>query len=156
MQRHLLIITTLVFCLLAGHSATAGDRCSVRDVAGNWAFATGIGRQALGGDFPPGKDITAIGTMDIERNGTISGRFDIAVQDAFSFPGITYTGVIVVNPDCTGTVTFQTSVGSARTDSIVIVSRREILAMSLDPLNLWTYQIRRIARGLGRGDHDDD
>ena len=55
--------------------------------------------------------------------------------------------------DCTGTVSFATSVGSVRTDSIVVVNRREILGMSQDPANLWTYQVRRIA-GPGRANDD--
>ncbi len=156
MNRNLLIITTLVFSLLAGRPAAAESNCSVRDISGNWMFATSIGRQMLGAPFPPDKDITAIGTMNIERDGSLSGTFDVTVQDTVFLPGIVYTGSVVVHPDCTGTVTFQTSVGSVRSDSIVVINRREILAMSQDPLNLWTYQIRRIARGLNRGDRDDD
>ena len=72
MNRHLLITTALVLALLAGRPAAAGDNCSVRDVAGNWTFATGIGRQMLGEPFPPEKDIAAIGTMNIAR-GLIRG-----------------------------------------------------------------------------------
>ena len=157
MNRHLLIIATLLCCTLLGRPAAADDTCSVEDVAGNWVFATGVGRQMLGGNIPPNKDITAIGTMNIERDGTLSGQFDFTVQDSFFFPGLDYVGSIVVNPDCTGTVTFVTSFGTSRTDSIALVSRREMLGMSQDPLNLWTYEIRRIAanlRGNGRG-HDD-
>ena len=74
----------------------------------------------------------------------------------FFFPGVDYVGTVVVNPDCTDTVIFETSFGSVRSDSIVVINRREMLGMSQDPLNLWTYQIRRIARGLNRGDRDDD
>ena len=40
--------------------------CSLRNVAGKWLFATSIGRQMLP-DFPPDKDITALGTMVIRR-----------------------------------------------------------------------------------------
>ncbi len=158
MKRNALALGAISLLMLLGRPALAGDGCSVRDIAGKWMFATGIGRQMLGGDIPPGKDITAIGTMNIARNGTLSGTFDVTVQDAFFFPGVTYVGNIVVNRDCTGTVTFETSLGSVRSDSIALVSRREMLAMSQDPLNLWTYQIRRVAanlRGYGR-DRDDD
>lgn len=157
MKRHALALGAIVIFTLLGRPAAADDTCSVRDLAGNWVFATGIGRQMLGGDVPPNKDITAIGTMNIARDGTLSGRFDFTVQDSFFFPGVDYVGSVVVNPDCTGTVTFQTSFGSVRTDSIAVVSRREMLGMSQDPLNLWTYEIRRIAANLrsnGRG-HDD-
>ena len=156
MHRHLLTILAILVCAVSARPAVADSGCSVRDIAGQWVFATGIGRQMLGVPFPPDKDITAIGTMNIERNGTLSGTFDVTVQDAVFIPGIAYVGSVVLNPDCTGTVTFETSVGSVRSDSIAVINRRNILAMSQDPLNLWTYQIRRIARGLSGGDRDDD
>ena len=155
MYRYFLALSAILICTLASRPALAGASCSVRDIAGNWMFATSIGRQMLGEPFPPDKDITAIGTMNIERNGNLSGTFDVTVQDTVFIPGIVYVGSVVLKPDCTGTLTFETSVGSVRSDSIVVVNRREILAMSQDPLNLWTYQIRRIARGLNRGDRDD-
>ena len=155
MHRHILILSAILICALASRPALAGSGCSVGQIAGQWVFATSIGRQMLGVPFPPEKDITAIGTMNIERDGTLSGTFDVTVQDTVFIPGIVYVGSVVLNPDCAGTVTFETSVGSVRSDSIVVVNRREILAMSQDPMNLWTYQIRRIARGLSRGDRDD-
>ncbi len=148
----------LTGCLLLLSAALANpawaDRgCSVRDVAGKWMFATGIGRQMLPG-FPPDKDITAIGTMNIARDGSLEGTFDVTVQDTFFQPDIPYTGSVVVNSDCTATIEFVTALGSARTDSIVIVNRRAMTAMSQDPLNLWTYEIRRVAGSL-RWNRDD-
>lgn len=131
----------LVFGISQAH---AGGKCSTRMLAGKWVFATSIGRQMLGAPFPPGKDITAIGTMNIERNGSLSGEFDATVQDTFFLPGNTYSGAVVIDSDCTGTLTFITSQGTVRTDSIVVVSRKEMIGMSQDPLNLWTYQVRRI------------
>ena len=48
--------------------------CSVRKIAGRWVFATGVGQ------FPAfGGDITAIGTMNIDREGDLSGKFDATV-----------------------------------------------------------------------------
>ena len=148
----LAIAATLVFAL-PGEATHAGNGCSVKSIAGKWMFATGIGRQSLGAPFPPGKDITAIGTMNINRDGSLSGTFDATVQDTIFLPGIVYDGSVVINPDCTGTVSFVTSAGSVRTDSIVVLSRGRMLGMSQDPNNLWTYQIRRVAAGLR--DRDD-
>jgi hypothetical protein len=37
-----------------------------------------------------------------------------------------------------------------RTDSIVVLSRSEIWGMSQDPLNLWTYKVRRISKVPGQ------
>ena len=156
MKRLVFTSVLIAFCAVFARPSLADSSCSVRDVTGNWMFATSIGRQMLGEPFPPDKDITAIGTMNIERDGTLSGTFDVTVQDTVFLPGVAYSGSVVVNRDCTGTVTFQTSVGSVRSDSIVLVNRREILAMSQDPLNLWTYQIRRIAGNLGRNWRDRD
>jgi hypothetical protein len=97
--------------------------------------------------FPPGKDITAIGTMNIAHDGSLTGTFDVTVQDTAFVPEIPYSGSVQVNDDCTGTLSFATALGSVRTDSILVVDRSEILAMSQDPLNLWTYQVRRVGRG---------
>jgi hypothetical protein len=125
--------------------------CSLRDVAGQWLFATGIGRQMLPG-FPPDKDITALGTMDIRPDGTLTGTFDVTVQDSFFIPGIGYDGTVVINPDCIGTLTFVTGVGPVRTDSIAVVGRGEMIGMSQDPANLWTYQVRRVGYFNHRSD----
>ena len=70
----------------------------------------------LAGDSPD-----LIGTMNIDRDGSVSGKFDLTVQDFIFLSDITYTGSVTVNPDCTGTLTFVTSFGSMRTDSIVVV-----------------------------------
>lgn len=125
--------------------------CSMRNVTGRWLFATSIGRQMLP-DFPADKDITALGTMIIKRDGSLSGSFDVAVEDTFFMPGIRYEGSVVINRDCTGTLSFVTELGSARTDSIALVGPGEFLGMSQDPFNLWTYQARRIGHVNRRDD----
>ena len=108
-------------------------------------------RSALTG----GGDITAIGTMNINKDGSLNGKFDVTVPGAFFLENLIYSGSVTVNPDCTGTLTFITSAPSERTDSIVVVDRREMLAMSQDPENLWTYQIRRISSKRPKDDDDD-
>lgn len=138
--------------LLPTAQALADYACSTRAIAGSWVFATGIGRQMLG--FPEGKDITAIGTMNISRDGSVSGKFDATVQDTIFLPGNTYSGTVSVNRDCTGTLTFVTSAGTTRIDSIVVVDRDEILGMLQDPLNLWTYQVRRLSGTRASDDGD--
>lgn len=154
-MKRIIVLCIAVFTATAAPLASAGDRCNAKMLAGRWVFATSIGRQSLGAPFPPGKDITAIGTMNIERDGALSGRFDATVQDTFFLPDNTYSGSVVVNRDCTGTLTFVTSQGTVRTDSIVIIDRGEFLAMSQDPMNLWTYEVRRIS-GRSKGRRDDD
>ena len=148
MNRYLTLAATFAFLLLGNPTLADDGGCSVHDIKGKWIFATNIGRQSLGEPFPPDKDITAIGTMNIERDGTVSGTFDVTVEDFAFVPGVVYTGEVVVNPDCTGTLTFVTTLGSVRSDSIAVVSRREMIGMSQDPLNLWNYQVRRIAGQL--------
>ena len=142
-MRRLLVTLFVTASLGAASSASASHQCSVRAIAGQWVFATGIGKQALP-TLPPNKDITAIGTMNIYRDGTIEGVFDATVQDAAFLASVTYTGSIVVDSDCRATLTFATSEDSIRTDSVVIVDRSEMIGMSQDPANLWTYQIRRV------------
>jgi hypothetical protein len=125
------------------HSFPGRHGCSLRDVTGKWLFATSIGRQMLP-DLPPEKDMTALGTWVVTRDGGFSGTFDVTVEDTLFAQGVPYTGSIVINPDCTGTVTFVTGLGSTRIDTIAVVGRGEILGMSQDPANLWTYQVRRV------------
>jgi hypothetical protein len=140
--------------MFAAVPALADNRCSIKAVVGKWIFATGVGHQMLGPPFPDGKNITAIGTLNIDRHGNLSGQFDATVQDFTFLPAIAYNGAITVNKDCTGTVTFITSVGTMRTDSIAVISRDEMLGMSQDPANLWTYQVRRISSRTGKGRDD--
>jgi hypothetical protein len=130
--------------------ALADDKscsCSTQMLAGHWVFATEVGQQKL----LPGGDITAIGTVNIDRDGNLSGKFDATVAEFAFLPNNTFTGSVTVNPDCTGTQTFVTSAGTGRTDSIVVLSRDEIWGMSRDPLNLWTFRGRRIC---GRPAHE--
>ncbi len=149
MIRFIRILMALIACTLVAGPAFADTGCSIKKLAGNWVFATGIGQQNL--PFPPSDgDITAIGTMNIYRDGSLEGRFDVTVFNDLPGQDIPYWGSIVVNSDCTGTLQFTTPL-SSRTDSIVIVSRKEILGMSRDPLNLWTYQVRKIG-----SDDDED
>ena len=128
--------------------AQDGDRpCSVQSIAGEWMFATEVGQQA----FIPDQegDITAIGTMNIDSEGNVNGEFDNTIAEFMSFPDNTYAGSITVDADCRGTLTFITSSGAMRTDSIAVVSQSEFWGMSRDPNSLWTYRVQRISRGAG-------
>jgi hypothetical protein len=125
---------------LAAPAVTADEGCSVQDIAGRWVFATGVGQlPALGGD------ITAIGTMNIDAEGNLDGRFDVTVATVRFLPGVPYSGSVVVNDDCTGTLRFVTGAGTVRTDSIVVLGREDMWGMSQNPANLWTYTVRRIS-----------
>jgi hypothetical protein len=136
-----LIGAMMLFGLAA--PALANPPCSVRSLAGAWVFATEVGQQKL---LPAPGDITAIGTINIDETGNISGKFDFTVAEFGFFPNNVYTGTITVSKDCTGTVTFVTSAGTGRTDSIVVVSRSEMWSMSQDVMNLWTAKARRISK----------
>jgi len=92
--------------------------------------------------------------MNIASDGSVKGKFDFTVFGEVFVEDFPYWGSIVVNSDCTGTIEFTTP-ASQRKDSIVIVSRGEMLGMSRDTRNLWTYQVRRISpvyRWARRGD----
>lgn len=136
-----MMIAAMLAVLALPAAADAKQRsCSIQDLAGHWIFATEVGH------FPAfGGDITALGTMDIDGEGNVNGKFDATVSTVASLKGVLYHGSVTVDPDCTGTLVFQTSAGTTRTDSIAIVSHREILGMSQDPGNLWTYRVRRIS-----------
>jgi hypothetical protein len=125
------------------HDEERAHRCSNRATAGAWMFFTDVGHIAL----PTLKgDITALGTMNIDANGNVDGRFDATIGDVAFLAGVTYTGTLLVNPDCTGTLTFTTSAGSVRTDSIAVLDNgREMRGMSQDKLNLWTYTAKKLS-----------
>jgi hypothetical protein len=134
-------LTTLTLALLFGTSAFAGESpdCSARMLAGRWMFATDVGKQT----FFPGGDITAIGTFRVDRYGNIKGVFDATVAGWMHLPGVKFAGAFTVNPDCTGTLTFETEKGTRRTDSIIILGDR-IRGMSQDVQFLWTYEAKRM------------
>lgn len=116
--------------------------CDLKNLAGRWMFATDVGRQNL---FPSSDgDITAIGIFSLDRKGKAKGSFDATVQEFMFFDDIGFEGTLVVNSDCTGTFHFVTSVGTERTDSIVVLSPWRIRAMSQDINNLWTYEMERL------------
>lgn len=152
MKKTTVVAWTLAALLVGAPAWADGGVCSTKMMAGRWVFATGIGHQALEG-APPPADITAIGTMNIARDGTLEGVFNVTFEGAAHVAGIPYFGTIVVNPDCTGTVSFVTGAGSARSDSIVVLNRYQYWGMSEDPNNLWTYEARRLpGRHAGRDD----
>ena len=138
----------LLSCLSMPALAQNARPCSVGSIAGAWVFATGIGQQAFP-NFPSDGDITAIGTMNIGKDGSVEGVFDNNFAEFMAFTNNTYSGSVTVTPDCLGELTFVTSSGITRVDTIAIVSRDEFLGMSRDPNNLWTYQVRRISRAAG-------
>jgi hypothetical protein len=139
------LMTVLLFGvgLLLTTAALGKDNCSTRALAGNWIFATEVGQ------FPAfGGDITALGTMNFDKKGNLSGEFDATVALIVFLPDNKYSGSVTVASDCTGTLTFVTDAGTERTDSIAVVSETEIWGMSQDTENLWTYRMRKIS---GRG-----
>ncbi len=135
------VLTALALAMLLGTNAfaTGNQECSARMLAGRWMFATDVGKQT----FFPGGDITAIGTFHVDRQGKLKGVFDANVAGWMFLPGVKFTGGFVVNPDCTGTLTFVTANGNSRTDSIIIVDDR-IRGMSQNVQFVWTYEARRM------------
>jgi hypothetical protein len=118
------------------------ESSNTRMLAGRWMFATDVGHQIR---FPGGGHITAIGVFRFDRQGTLlDGVFDATAENFRLLPGITFTGSVVVNANCTGTLTFVTSGGVTRTDSIVVLGPGFVRGMSQDPDNLWTYEMRRL------------
>ena len=143
-MKALMTATALILGLVFAAPAMANGKdgsCSTRSVAGRWIFATEVGQ------FPEfGGNITAIGTMNIDRKGNVSGEFDFTVAEVVFGPDTTYEGSITVDADCTGTLHFVTSTGGERTDSIAVVGDGEMWGMSQDISNLWTYRVRRLSK----------
>ena len=140
-MKALMVVTVLGLVLAAPAVAEeVFQSCATRRLAGNWLFATEVGQQKI----LPGGDITAMGTMNFDRDGNLSGTFNVTVAEFQFFSDIAYSGSVTVNSDCRGTLTFITALGTVRTDSILVVSQTGIWGMSQDPSNLWTYRARRI------------
>lgn len=92
--------------------------------------------------------MTALGTLNFDIHGNMSGKYDFNVA---GFPGNwsgTQAGKVTVNPNCTGIMTFtwNDSTGEGtRLDSLAIArSGREILGMVADGSAVWTYKAERI------------
>lgn len=133
-------VAALVAGMSAPASAADGDGfCSTQNLAGSWLFFTEVGHTEYGGP-----DITALGTMNIDKEGNLSGTFDVTVANVISLPEIGYSGSVTVDSDCIGTIMFVTDSGAARTDRIAVFSRDEFRGMSLIPDNMWTYWARRV------------
>jgi hypothetical protein len=133
----------LATAMLLSTTAWAGDahdECSSRMLVGRWMFATDVGKQT----FFPGGDITAIGTFRVDRAGNLKGKFDATIANFGFLPGVEFNGTVTVNPDCTGTLTFTTSRGTTRTDSIIVLGYGHVRGMSQDVAFLWTYDMRRL------------
>lgn len=134
--------------------------CSVESIAGNWIFATDVGQLADQNGTLLGH-ITAIGTMNIDRAGNLTGEFDNTRRREMKSGtalNVSYWGVITVGPDCRGTLTFETSGGAKRMDSIAVLNSHEMRAMTRAPAlspdvslawTLWTYRIVRISSAKG-------
>lgn len=120
--------------------ANAHDGCSLKSLAGKWMFATDVGRQNL---FPGG-DITAIGTFKLDRRGNAEGTFDATVEEFGFLDDVSFSGTLVVGPNCTGTFEFVTGQGTARKDTIIVLNPWRIRGMSQDINNLWTYEMERL------------
>lgn len=130
-----------LLCTAPAFAGNEFETCSTRMLAGRWMFATDVGRQAI---FPGG-DITAMGVFRFDRQGTLlDGVFDATVEKFRFLQGITFTGSVVVNANCTGTLTFVTSAGTTRNDSIIVLGPGHVRGMSQDVNNLWTYDMRRL------------
>jgi hypothetical protein len=146
-MKAMMTVTLLGISLLLTTAAIGKDgkdECATRDLAGRWIFGTDVGQQLL---FLPTSDgnITALGTMNIDKQGNLSGEFDATVAGFIFLSASTYSGSAVLHDDCTGTLSFETSDGTVRADSIALVGRDEVWGMSQDPSNLWTYEMRRLS-----------
>jgi hypothetical protein len=135
--------------------ALADGPCSAKAMVGRWVYASGVSQSQQALDPPPpAVTLSSIGTINVDRFGNISGKYDLTVLGIVFMADVTYTGFLTVNPDCTGTLFYQASNGSMRTDSIVVVNRNEMLGMSRDPQTVFTYQVRRISSEPANDDDD--
>ena len=144
-----LSVAAMLLVLTSG-PALANDEetpCSVEAIAGNWIFGTEVGQQLFFPDQPG--DITALGTMNFDSAGNVSGIFNNAIAGFVAGSDVAYGGTVTVDPDCRGILNFVTASGFMRTDSIAVVNGSEIWGMSSDPANLWTYKVRRISKPGG-------
>jgi hypothetical protein len=127
---------------LAATPTRAGEvGCSPKMLVGSWVFATDVGQYpAFGGD------ITALGTLNVDWQGNVSGTFDATVAEGDYLANVAYWGTITVDEDCRGTAEIETQYRNTRRDSFVLVSPTEFWGMSQFPENLWTYRARKLPR----------
>jgi hypothetical protein len=141
MRKLFLLLTTLLVFSQAS-LVFADGFCSTKSMFGRWAFATDLGALVLPGDAVT--QITAVGIFTVDEDGNMEGVFDATIGGVAFIPEVTWWGTLEVGPDCRGVGTFTTSLGDSRTDSFVLLSRSEALGMTRDPINPWTYTMRRL------------
>jgi len=128
----ILTLTALALALLAfpaADAANGNDRCKVADFEGSWGFTlTGTLLVAPPGLAGPG---TAVGAFTADKAGNISG------QDTTSANGNvfeeTFTAILTVNADCTGSATVTASVvGVTHFDLVLVANKKELLLIRTD------------------------
>ena len=115
--------------------------CSIATIVGAWGFKTD------GFYLPSGAlDGYAVGIFKIQPNGTMRGKYDTEGPGGF-IPGLVIEGSVVVNSDCTGTLTLQVVGANVTvTQSLVIAQNgKKILGMMQDPtIDIGTFTAIRL------------
>lgn len=161
MRRTLLIGVLLLLPPLAS-SAPAQDGCSIHTITGDWGFGA-QGKSLIAATTPdpttyhlPGVVLPGVfaGRVTIRKDGTFDGSYWMNMAGGLiSGPSpITFTGPVTVNPDCTGTWSYDVVMPNGSPFTVVerfaIVDQgRELRSIAWStgvPTFTWTMVARRI------------
>lgn len=118
-------------------AALAAEHCSAATVKGHYGFTfSGFVQDPNGNNQP----FAGTGVSTNDGDGNTSATVNAAFNG--SFQTFLYTGIYVVNPDCSGSLT-STS-GNSNFLLVVVNGGKEILGMATDPGDTWTIDLKKI------------
>jgi hypothetical protein len=123
-----MMLTVTLLTPSLGSAADDGRHCKEASLEGDWGFT-------LSGTVTPAPAVTpaaAVGIFTVDRVGNVSGRDTVSANGTVLQE--TFSGTLIVNPDCTGSATLDSSiVGETHLDFVLVAKKKEILLIRKDP-----------------------
>ena len=121
------------------------DTCSLASLKGTYAtHAQGTIIAPLGSPFPSAPfPFGEAGIITLNGKGQHSGKTTVNLGGVVLQP--TFSGTYTVNPDCTGTITVQSSAGFVLHDAIIVTrGGRATVEVETDPFTVITRTLEKI------------
>jgi hypothetical protein len=126
------------------HAQEESSTCSLQSLNGRYSVeAAGTVVAQLPGLPAPPFPFGEVGIDTFTSTGTFSGQ--VTVNFGGLVAPVTVTGTYTLNPDCTGTRTYSTSVGLVAHDAFVVTDGgRSLLVTQTDPFAVVQRKLRRL------------
>ena len=140
----LICLTLLVPAALGQSSPTA---CTHSSAAGTYSVSCN-GWVSVGGSFVP---IKQLGIATGDATGFWTGFTTINIAGQSVIPKATVSGQATLDPDCTGTVTYNKGTpGEININFVVNAATNEILGLATDKGSVMSCELKRMSSSNGR------